>query len=233
MNSGGFIALLFFAESKSFFLSFNGINIGAGKDKARGKGSFSQARTRKEDLAEDTETEKQEESLLTECKCSLSSIFVHWEPAFPLADPPPAPPGDKVDPSLLAVDTAHLLAKWSLRCLVEASYDGNRTRSFVLWVDNVMMKHRAIVDLLLQDPGVKADLLRLYHQACETQCHSPSANMETFQLFTNVMIHSLESQGRLPERHQAVVSACLTGVPHDQSRCGETLHSQCSCHCNS
>ncbi|CAK6968909.1 nucleolar pre-ribosomal-associated protein 1 [Scomber scombrus] len=193
--------------------------LGTGKDKARGKGSFSQARTRKENLAEDTETEKQEESLLTECKFYLSNIFVHWEPAFPLTEPQPAQPRDNVDSSRLACDTAHLLTKWSLRCLVEDSYDEERTKNFLRWVEKAVIKHREIVNGVLLDPGLKADLLRLYHQAFEAQCHSTiSARIETFQLFTSIMRHLLESQGQLPDLHQAVVSACLPEVTNDQSK---------------
>lgn len=212
---------------------FNGINLvffsGMGRDKARGKGSLSQARTRKENLAEDAETEKQEESLLTECKFYLSSIFTHWEPVFPLSEPQPAQPRDKLDPSQLAGDTAHLLAKWSLRCLVEDSYDEGRTKEFLRWVEKAVIKHGEIMNAVLLDPGMKADLLRLYHQAFEAQCDSSvSARVETFQLFTNIMMRLLETQGHLPELHQEVVSACRTEDTQDQSRHGKspTPHSQ-------
>ncbi|KAI3354092.1 hypothetical protein L3Q82_018642 [Scortum barcoo] len=194
--------------------------LGVGKDKARGKGSVSKARPQKENLAEDAEAEKQEESLLTECKSYLSSIFVHWEPVCPLAEPQPAQPRDKLDPSQLGNDTAHLLAKWSLRCLLEDSYDENRTKEFLHWAEKTVMKHQQVVDVVLLDPGFKADLLRLYHLAFEAQCDSSiSARVETFQRFTNMMLRLLETQGHLPEMHQAVVSACLLEVSHDdQSR---------------
>lgn len=196
-----------------------------GKDKARGKGSFSKARPQKENLPEDVETDKQEESLLTECKSYLSSIFVHWEPVFPLSEPQPAQPRDKLDPSQLGGDAAHLLIKWSLRCLVEDSYDENRTKEFLHWVEKAVIKHGEVVDVVLLDPGLKADFLRLYHQAFETQCDSSiSARVETFQLFTNIMIRLLETQDHLPELHQAVVSACLPEATHDdQSRRGKSL----------
>uniref|UniRef100_A0A671V9A0 URB1 ribosome biogenesis homolog n=1 Tax=Sparus aurata TaxID=8175 RepID=A0A671V9A0_SPAAU len=178
--------------------------LGTGKDKTRGKGSFSKVRTRKDNLAEDAETEKQEESLLTECKSYLSRIFVHWEPVFPLSELQLAQTGDNMEPSQLASDTAHLLTKWSLRCLVEDSYDENRTKEFLHWVKKAVIKHKETVDVVLLDPGLKADLLRLHHQAFEAQCHSSmSARVETFQLFTNIMIHLLETQGHLPELHQA------------------------------
>uniref|UniRef100_A0A7N6A9G1 URB1 ribosome biogenesis homolog n=1 Tax=Anabas testudineus TaxID=64144 RepID=A0A7N6A9G1_ANATE len=194
-----------------------------GEDKARGKSSFSQAHKRKENLAEDTDTEKQDKSLLTECKFYLSSIFVHWEPVFPLSEPQLAQPRDKLDPSRLACDTVHLLTKWSLRCLVEVSYDENRTEEFLCWLEKTVIKHREIVDVML-DPGMKADLLRLHHQAFEAQCHSGiSARMETFQRFTNIMIRMLEAEGHLPELHQAVISACLPEGAHDPCRCGKVL----------
>ncbi|XP_070761902.1 nucleolar pre-ribosomal-associated protein 1 [Enoplosus armatus] len=193
--------------------------LGMGKDKTRGKGSFSKACTQKENLAEDAETEKREDSLLSECKFYLGSILVHWEPVFPLSEPQPAQPRDKLDPSRLAGDAAHLLTKWSLRCLVEDSYDENRTKEFLHWVEKAVINHREIVDVVLLDPGLKADLLRLYHQAFEAQCHSSiSGRVETFQLFTNIMVCLLETQGHLAELHQAVVSACLPEATHDQSR---------------
>uniref|UniRef100_A0A3B4ZNL1 URB1 ribosome biogenesis homolog n=1 Tax=Stegastes partitus TaxID=144197 RepID=A0A3B4ZNL1_9TELE len=195
-----------------------------GKDKAKGKGSFSQACKRKENLAEDAESEKQEESLLTECKFYLSSVFIHWEPVLHLTEPQPSQPRDKLDPSRLASDTAHLLTKWSLRWLVEDSYDENRAKEFLHWFENAVIKHRETVDAVLLDLGLKADLLRFYHQAFEAQCHSRiSGRAETFQLFTNIMIRLLETQGHLPELHQAVVSACMPGATHDQSRLGKSL----------
>ncbi|CAJ1065109.1 nucleolar pre-ribosomal-associated protein 1 [Xyrichtys novacula] len=185
-----------------------------GKEKTRGKSSVSKTRAQQENLAEDTETKKQEESLLTECKSYLSGIFVHWEPELPLPEPQPAQPRDRPGPSGLAVDTAHLLTKWSLRCLVEDSYEENRTKEFLNWVEKAVVKHKEIVDVILMDPGLKADLLRVYHQ---TQCHSSSSvRGETIQMFTNIMMHFLESQGHLPELHQAVVSACLTEASQDQ-----------------
>ncbi|XP_041662144.1 nucleolar pre-ribosomal-associated protein 1 [Cheilinus undulatus] len=190
--------------------------LGIGKDKAHGKGSVSKTRTQQENLTEDAETEKQEDNLLTECKSYLSSIFVHWEPVFPSSEPQPAESRDKLG---LDGDTAHLLTKWSLRCLVEDVYDENRTKEFLRWVEKVVVKHKEVVDAVLRDPGLKADLLRLYHKAFEAQCFSSiSTRMETFQLFTNIMVHFLENQGHLSELHQVVVSACLTEAKHDQRR---------------
>ncbi|GLD53499.1 nucleolar pre-ribosomal-associated protein 1 [Lates japonicus] len=193
--------------------------LGMGKDKARSKASFSQACTKKENLAEDAEPEKQGESPLTACKFYLSSIFVHWEPVFPLSEPKQVQPKDKLDSSHLASDTAHLLTKWSLRCMVEESYDENRTKDFVHWVEKAVIIHRDIVDVVLLDSGLKADLLRLYHQAFEAQCHSSFlARVETLQRFTNIMMRLLEAQDQLPELHQTVVSACLPEATHDQSK---------------
>ncbi|XP_065816652.1 nucleolar pre-ribosomal-associated protein 1 isoform X2 [Labrus bergylta] len=193
--------------------------LGIGKDKARGKGSVSKSRTKQENLAEDAETEKQEQSLLTECKSYLSSIFVHWQPVFPFTEAQLALPRDKLGPSGLAGDTAHLLTKWSLRCLVEDVYDENRTKEFLQWVEKVVVEHRGSVDIVLLDPGWKADLLRLYHQTLQAQYHSSiSTRVETCHVFTKIMMHFLESQGHLPELHQVVVSACLPEASDDQCR---------------
>ena len=195
-----------------------------GKDKARSKLSFSQAYAQKGNLAEDAEVERQTKSPLTACKFYLNSIFVHWEPVFPFSEPQPVQPRDKLDPSQLASDTAHLLTKWSLRCLVEDSYNETRTKDFLRWVEKAVIKHGEIMDVVLLDPGLKADLLRLYHQACEAGCHSSdSARVETLRRFTDIMLRLLETQGRLPELHQAVVSACLPKDIHDQSRYGKSL----------
>lgn len=195
-----------------------------GKDKTRSKVSFSKAHTRKENLAEDAEVEKEEKSLRKECKSYLSSIFVYWEPPCPLSEPQLAQPRDKRDPSPLASDTAHLLTKWSLRCLVEDSYDENRTKEFLCWVEKALIKHKETVDVVILDPGWKADLLRLHHQAFEAHCNCRmSTNLETFQLFTNIMIPLLETQGNLPAQHHAIISACLPKSKHDLSRCGKSI----------
>uniref|UniRef100_A0A665V0P4 URB1 ribosome biogenesis homolog n=1 Tax=Echeneis naucrates TaxID=173247 RepID=A0A665V0P4_ECHNA len=172
--------------------------LGTGKDKMRSKSSFSKACIQKENLADDTESEKQGESPLEACKYYLGSIFVHWEPVFPFSQPQQVQPKDNPAPSRLASDTAHLLIKWSLRCMVEDSYDENRTKEFLHWVEKAVIKHREIVDVVLTDPGLKADLLRLYHQAFESKCQpNVSGRAETLQRFTNIMIHLLETQAKM------------------------------------
>uniref|UniRef100_A0A3P8W600 URB1 ribosome biogenesis homolog n=1 Tax=Cynoglossus semilaevis TaxID=244447 RepID=A0A3P8W600_CYNSE len=177
----------------------------------------------RKDLEEDPETKKGEDISLTECKYYLSAIFIHWEPVFPLSEPPQVQPGDRVALGQLACDTAHLLTKWSLRFLVESPYDEKRTEDLLHWVEKYLMKHQAIVDVLLLDPGLKADLLRLYHQAFESQNVSRNVNrFKTLQQFTKIMMRLLDSQGQLPEVHQAVVSTCLPGDTNDLSRCGKT-----------
>lgn len=198
-------------------------SLGAGKDKARVKSSVSRTCTRREKPARDTETEAEAASLLAECKLHLTGVFVHCEPVFQLSEPQPALPTDGLDPGSLASDAARLLTKWSLRCLVEGSYDENRAKEFLQWLEKAVIKHRKIVDLVLLDLGLKADLLRLYHQAFEAQCHSSiSARAETFQLFTKVMICLLEMQGNLPELHRAVVSACIPEATRDWTRLGKS-----------
>lgn len=195
---------------------------GTGKDKSRGKLSVSKARARKENLAEDAEAGKLEESLLTDCKSYLSSIFVHWEADFPLSEPQLAQQRDGADLSPLTRDTAHLLTKWSLRCLAEESYDEERTKRFLDWVAKAVVKRRQIVDLLLLDDGLKADLLRLHHRTFEADGHSStSARMETLQIFTTIMLSLLEARGDLPQLHHTLISACRPELDHNQETRGE------------
>uniref|UniRef100_A0A672GJ32 URB1 ribosome biogenesis homolog n=1 Tax=Salarias fasciatus TaxID=181472 RepID=A0A672GJ32_SALFA len=174
---------------------------GTGKDKFRGRGSGS--RTAKEILAEDSEMEKQEQSALADCKLLLGGIFAHWEPVILLSEQ-----RDQLVPSQLACDTAHLLTKWSLRCLVEQTYDESRAKEFLHWVQKSVLKHGEILDAVWLDPGWKADLLRLYHRVLQAQSPSSiSAGAETLQIFTDIMICFLETRGGLPELHRVVVSA--------------------------
>ncbi|KAM4566488.1 nucleolar pre-ribosomal-associated protein 1 [Odontesthes bonariensis] len=192
--------------------------MGTGKDKVRGKSYISHYRVREENLAEDINTEREEDSVLADCKFYLSRICVHWEPVFHLSEPQSAQPRNKLDSSQLASDTAHLLTKWSLRWLVEDLNDENRAKEFLLWFETAVIKHKEVVNAVMLDLGLKADLLRLYHHIFEAQCHaSLSTRTETFQLFTKIMIHLLETQGHLPQCHQAVVSACVPEASHDQS----------------
>uniref|UniRef100_A0A1A7XHS4 URB1 ribosome biogenesis 1 homolog n=3 Tax=Iconisemion striatum TaxID=60296 RepID=A0A1A7XHS4_9TELE len=180
--------------------------MGVGKYKVRGKGFVSQIGTRMVNPPENTETLEQEENLLAGCKLHLSGIFVHWEPVFHPSEPQSAQPRDELDPAQLANDTAHLLTKWSLRWLAEAPYDENRTKELLLWLEKVMVKPRRILKVVMQDLGLKADLLQLFHHSVEAQRLS---SVETLQLFTNIMILLLETQGNLPEFHQGLISACL------------------------
>lgn len=196
---------------------------GTGKDKFRSKGHMSHARVREDNPAEDMETEKRDQSLLAECKSYLSSIFVRWEPVFQPSETQAELPKDKLDPSELDSDTAHLLTKWSLRWLLEDSCDESRAKEFLRWFEQAVVKHRKIADLVTLDPDLRADLLRLYHHTAEAQRHlSVKTRAETLQLFSNMMIRLLEMQGRLTERHQAVVSACSPEPSRDASRNGET-----------
>ncbi|KAM9318532.1 nucleolar pre-ribosomal-associated protein 1 [Pholidichthys leucotaenia] len=193
--------------------------MGMGKDKTRSQGSISSSFSRKVSLAEDTEAEKQEESLLAECKLCLCGIFTHWEPAFHSFKPQTAQPGGELHPSQLASDTAHLLTKWSLRCLVEDLFDENRAKEFLCWFEKAVIKHREIVDVVLPDLNLKADLLRLYHQVFEAQCDCGfSLRSEVCQRFTKIMICLLETRGSLPEMHQSVSSICFPEDKCDQSR---------------
>lgn len=195
---------------------------GTGKDKSRGKLYVFKTRARKENLAEDVEAGKLEESLLKDCKSYLGSIFVHWEVDFPLSEPQLAQQRDGAELSPLTRDTAHLLVKWSLRCLAEESYDEESTKPFLDWVAEAVGKRRQIVDLLLLDDGLKADLLRLHHRAFEADRHnSTAAKMETLQIFTSIMLGLLEARGDLPELHHTVVSACPPELGRDQATCGE------------
>lgn len=195
-----------------------------GKEKTRAKASSSKAHKRKESLVVDSETQEQDESLLAGCKSYLSSIFVHWKPCFPTSEPQPAGPTDKLDPGCLAGDVAHLLTRWSLRCLVEDSYDESRTKEFLRWVESAVMKHRETAAAASIDPVLKADFLRLHHLTFEAGCHSSiSARAESLQLFANIMMQLLESQEHLPELHQAVVSACLPDGVHEESGRGKNL----------
>uniref|UniRef100_A0A3B5LBN4 Uncharacterized protein n=1 Tax=Xiphophorus couchianus TaxID=32473 RepID=A0A3B5LBN4_9TELE len=161
----------------------------------------------------DSRTVKQEESLLAGCRVHLSSVFVYWQPVFQLSEPPSAQPGGKLDSRHLACDTAHLLTKWSLRWLVEDGYDENRTKDFLTWFEKAVIKQREIVDVLMLDPVVKADLLQLFHNSFEAPGH---ASVETCQLFTNTMIRLLEMRGQLPDLHRVIISACMSD--QDQSR---------------
>lgn len=192
-----------------------------GKDRARAKSSGTQAHRKKENLSEESVTEKEEELLHRESQLYLCAIFSHWKPVFSVTE---GQPSDKSEPSQLARDTAQLLTAWSLRRLLESSYAKNRTKDFLRWVENAVIEHKQIVEALLLDPALKADLLRLYHQAFESQCNSTvPQRMDTLELFTKIMMRLLETQGHLPEMHQAVVSSCLPGGTNNDSRHGKGL----------
>ncbi|XP_028321135.1 nucleolar pre-ribosomal-associated protein 1 [Gouania willdenowi] len=171
--------------------------------------SVFKTKAQKENLAEETEAQKREENLLTQCKLDLCSIFVHWEPV-----------SDQLGPSvLLSTETAQLLTKWSLRCLVQDEYDPIRAQEFLHWFEKAVIKHRETMEAVVLDAGLKADLLRLYHRAFQTQHDNSNATgKETLQLFTNIMTCLLEIRGDLPELHHPVVSTCMAEHTEDQSK---------------
>lgn len=158
-----------------------------------------------------------------ECKSYLCSIFVHWEPLIPVSEPQLVNSPQGLAPSLLANDTAQLLSKWCLRCLVEEPYDENRTKEFLFWAKKIVLEDKEIMNSLLDDSGWRANLLRLHHHT-DVYCHSSvPSRVETLQIFTDIMICLLEAKGNLSVLHHAVVSACLSKSKQDQSRYGESL----------
>lgn len=206
---------------------FNGLItillIFLGKDKIQAKSHLSKARSPRQNLAEDSEIEKQESSPLMECKSYLRSIFVHWEPLIPISEPQLVNSLQGLAPSPLVSDAAQLLSKWCLRCLVEESYDENRTKEFLFWAKKIVLEDKEIMNALLDDSGWRADLLRLHHHT-DVYCHSSvPSRVETLQIFTDVMICLLEAKVNLPVLHHAVMSACLSNSKQDQSRYGESL----------
>lgn len=189
-----------------------------GKDKSQEKACLSKAQSQGQKLTKDCETEKSQWNYLMECKAYLCSIFVHWEPLIPVSQPQLVNNQHRLDPSSLASDAAHLLTKWCLRCLVEESYDENRTKEFLFWAKKAVLEHKEIMNVVLDDSGWRADLLRLHHRT-EVYCHSSvPSRVETFQIFTDIIMCLLEAKGNLPVLHQAVKSACLS-----KSRFGENL----------
>lgn len=186
----------------------------------RGKSHVYQGSRR--DVIPPEDSEAQERSLLTDCKVHLSRIFVHWEPVFHLSEPQEDQSGDKLDPSELAGDTALLLTKWSLRCLVENLSDESTTREFLHWFEKAVIKRRKIRNAVMLDFDSKADLLQLFHFTVEARCYSSlETRVEILQVFTNIMIGLLEMQDHPSDLHQSVLSACLSH--HDPSRYGKTL----------
>uniref|UniRef100_A0A8K9X6G5 Nucleolar pre-ribosomal-associated protein 1 C-terminal domain-containing protein n=1 Tax=Oncorhynchus mykiss TaxID=8022 RepID=A0A8K9X6G5_ONCMY len=179
--------------------------LGSGREKGRGRSSSVQA---------------QEKTLLDKCIPHLRNIFTHWEPVSLVcppsspASPPPSPDPHTPTSTPLANTTARLLTRWFLNSLVEgaSTYEDKRTVHFLRWFQKTVLSHRFIVDLVLADPAVRVDLLRLYHQACEAQ------------LFTNIMIQLLESRGCTEsDLHRAVLTACSLGTTCDDQTTKEGL----------
>uniref|UniRef100_A0A3P9IBI6 URB1 ribosome biogenesis homolog n=1 Tax=Oryzias latipes TaxID=8090 RepID=A0A3P9IBI6_ORYLA len=199
------------AASEKHVILFSGW---IGKDKFRGKRYSS--RTRGENSAEDDEADKQE-SLLRECKPSLCSIFIHWEPELYSSEAQSAVSKDRLEPRLLACDTAHLLTRWSLKWLLEDAYEDDKAKQFLLWFEKAVQRHGKMVKAVMLDPGLKADLLCLYHRSFETD----SSSTATLKKFTHIMIRMLETEGQLTDYHRAVMSACIQEPSHE-SRQGKT-----------
>ncbi|XP_038829651.1 nucleolar pre-ribosomal-associated protein 1 [Salvelinus namaycush] len=209
--------------------------LGSGREKGRGRSFSVQARSnsRPKDQGEEGEVERREEekTLLEKCIPHLRNIFTHWEPASlacPPSSPASPPPSHDLHTPLstpLANTTAHLLTRWFLNSLVEgaSTYEDKRTVHFLRWFQKTVLSHRFIVDLVLADPAVELDLLRLYHQACEPQAQI-SSRVEHVQLFTNIMIQLLEARGCTEsDLHRAVLTACSLGTTCDDQTTKEGL----------
>ncbi|KAM6946090.1 nucleolar pre-ribosomal-associated protein 1 [Aplochiton taeniatus] len=198
--------------------------LGTGKEKGRVRGSSSssssQGRVRAEEQGDDSDTDKPEQTSLSECKPHLRKIFTHWESGWVLSSVPSGQPPQPIDPqapSGLVKATAHLLTKWSLRSLVDGPCDLNRLTDFLEWFHKVVASHRQIVEVVVADPALKVDLLGLYHRAFESpDWPADSRRAGALQLFTTVMLDLLKAQGGFSEgTHQTVLTACMSGATHD------------------
>ncbi|XP_062314220.1 nucleolar pre-ribosomal-associated protein 1 isoform X1 [Osmerus eperlanus] len=168
---------------------------------------------------DDAEVEKQKQTILANCKPHLRIIFTYWEPVSPISDLKGSKHPQESDSEHLSCQvsaTAHLLIKWSLRSLIEEKCNERGTVDFVQWLQNVAIPNKGIIDALLCDRALKADLLRLYHQMSEHQSLTCS-RVEMLKLFTSIMIHLLEACGCPSNNlHQVVLS--LTETTHGQFR---------------
>uniref|UniRef100_A0A6Q2ZJM4 URB1 ribosome biogenesis homolog n=1 Tax=Esox lucius TaxID=8010 RepID=A0A6Q2ZJM4_ESOLU len=191
---------------------------GSGREKGRaGRVSFHQS-SRLEEQGEEGEGERREEEALLEvCTPHLRSIFTHWEPVSPTCTSlPPSDPQTLIS-TPLGYTTAHLLTRWSLNSLVEgtSNYEEKATVSFLRWFQKTVLPHRDIMDMVLADPTVRLNLLRLYHVACEFQ-PQVSSGLEHLQLFTSIMTQLLEVQGCPKDTlNQAVLGACSLATTFD------------------
>ncbi|XP_010872252.2 nucleolar pre-ribosomal-associated protein 1 [Esox lucius] len=192
--------------------------LGSGREKGRaGRVSFHQS-SRLEEQGEEGEGERREEEALLEvCTPHLRSIFTHWEPVSPTCTSlPPSDPQTLIS-TPLGYTTAHLLTRWSLNSLVEgtSNYEEKATVSFLRWFQKTVLPHRDIMDMVLADPTVRLNLLRLYHVACEFQ-PQVSSGLEHLQLFTSIMTQLLEVQGCPKDTlNQAVLGACSLATTFD------------------
>ncbi|KAJ7990103.1 hypothetical protein DPEC_G00296820 [Dallia pectoralis] len=193
--------------------------LGSGREKGRAARVSPQQTSRLgEEPTEEGEIGRleRERTLLEACTPHLRSIFTHWEPVFPLCTPSPPPDHQTLTstPSL-ANTTAHLLTRWFLSSLVESAsvYEDKATVYFLRWFQKAVLPHRDITDMVLADPAVRLDLLRLYHVACEPQV---SSRVEHLLLFTGIMTRLLEVQGYPQDAlNQAVLNACSLATTSD------------------
>uniref|UniRef100_A0A8C7M8M0 URB1 ribosome biogenesis homolog n=1 Tax=Oncorhynchus kisutch TaxID=8019 RepID=A0A8C7M8M0_ONCKI len=197
--------------------------LGSGREKGRGRSSSvqvqvrSHSRPKEEEEEGEVERREEEKTLLEKCIPHLRNIFTHWEPvslACPpssTASPPPSPDPHTPTSTPLANTTAHLLTRWFLNSLVEgaSTYEDKRTVHFLRWFQKTVLSHRFIVDLVLADPAVRAQI---------------SSRVEHVQLFTNIMIQLLESRGCTEsDLHRAVLTACSLGTTCDDQTTKEGL----------
>lgn len=180
---------------------------------------------------DDDKVEKQKQTILANCKPHLRNIFTYWEPVSPISELKGSKHSQESDSEHLSCQdsaTAHLLIKWSLRSLIEEKCNERGTVDFIQWLQNVAIPNKGILDALLCDRALRADLLRLYHQMSEHQYQSwTCSRVEMLQLFTSIMIHLLEACSSPSNNlHQVVLSFCLTETTHGQSRKGKRIHFQ-------
>ncbi|XP_062843477.1 nucleolar pre-ribosomal-associated protein 1 [Trichomycterus rosablanca] len=152
-----------------------------------------------------------EKDVMLACKTLLVNVFTHWEP-WPAPCIPNQNADNPTDSTGLINATAYTLINWTLRTLSEMPYDENDTLATLKWLKTTVV-HESIARSLLTGEAVRADLLRLYDQACEGQS---TVNLDIVQLFTSIMVHLLEAQGT--DLHTSVINTCSQTTTDDDHR---------------
>ncbi|NXX39942.1 NPA1P protein, partial [Tricholaema leucomelas] len=159
---------------------------------------------------------------LEKCRDHLNSIFTYWEPVFPVMSTKhqrePVQSADLADESVsLPCASAHMVAKWLVKSMVEHSLNMQNVSLTLQWLQNCVLPHAVAVQEILRDVILRNHIFKFYTRICEAS-GGMAGLIQELCLFSSIMLHLMDAQGLTNNScHELVKMLCLSAMTEEDA----------------